>query len=391
PPDSVLVLEEPEIIRDRNLPEAQPHRCVARLQAVPIQAEADPQSLFEVARPPQVRAVIPANEYAVVAAARLAQRWGLPGAGVEAALALRDKARLRELADLHGIAQPAWGVAADPEAAVRLRGRGGCVVKPANRQASLGVTVIEPQDSDDLVRDAWHRAVRVPETGIRTSHVSPPAVLVEERLVGPEVSVESLVSRGAVVFENVTAKVVQPGRFPVESGHSVPAVLAPLTRQRLAAATRELIAALGFGDGILHAEWILVQERPHLIECAGRMPGDHIVDLINLAYGGDLTSDFLRVLEGVAPVRPQEPGQGAAIRFVSQQPGTVREVYGVPEVEAIDTVEEVQVVAQQGEQVVAPQSSWQRAGHVIVTGDTGAAAAAQAEDHANRIHIDTTP
>jgi hypothetical protein len=215
---------------------------------------------------------------------------------------------------------------------------------------------------------------------------------VEQRLHGPEVSVEVLVSRGRVVFENVTAKLVQGGRYPVEIGHCVPADLPEEVLAALGVAVRALVAATGYGDGVLHSEWILVGgDRPHLVECAARMPGDNIKDLIDLAYGGDLIADYVRVLEGGDPGRPESPKRAAAIRFVSHQPGTVVEVAGVETVASAAGVEEVHVTATPGARVEAACSSWQRAGHVMVTGASAGEAAALADDLAGRIHITTTP
>jgi biotin carboxylase len=389
PERSVLVLEEAEINSARELTADQSHPCVANVLSVPTQAEDDLRALLSVARPPAVRAVIPAKEYAVVAAAWLAEQWGLAGAGVDAARALRDKVRLRQVAAAHGISQPVWEIATGPADAVRIRGRGSCVIKPSNRQGSLGVTLIGENDSDDLVRSAWNAVVGATEAGIRTSHMPTPEILVEERLFGREVSVEALVCDGTIVFENVTDKVVQPGPFPVEVGHSVPAVLTPDVRARLSEVTYDLVEALKYGSGVLHAEWMLVDGEPHLIECAGRLPGDRIVDLIDLAYGGNLVADFVTVLEGKEPSRSQQPVRGAAVHFVQQRPGTVREVRGVSEVEAADEVVEVEMTAKAGDRIELARSSWQRAGHVVVAAEDGASAAAAAARQAGRITMET--
>jgi biotin carboxylase len=143
---------------------------------------------------------------------------------------------------------------------------------------------------------------------------------------------------------------------------------------------------------VLHSEWILVDgEQPHLVECAARMPGDNIKDLIDLAYGGDFIADYVRVLEGRDLVRRTGPKRAAAVRFVSQQPGTVVEVAGVEAVAATAGVQEVHVSAQPGAHVEAPRSSWQRAGHVMVTSASATEAAELAGHLAGRICIVTKP
>src|SRR6266566_4748570 len=390
PAGSVLVIEEPELIAARGLRDRLgDHPCVGMLVPGHIHAEDDAAGLIEAAeRPASLRAVIPANEYGVVAAARLAQAWRVPGAGVQAALAFRDKARLRSAAAGHGIAQPRWQLAAAPGAVAEFRDRAGgeCVLKPANRQASLGVSLIGP---DDSVHAAWQHAASVDESSMRTGHMPQPRMLVEQRVHGPEVSVEALVSAGRVVFQNVTAKLVQAGPCPVEIGQSVPAQLPPEVVFALSEAVRLLVRATGYGSGVLHAEWILADGGPYLVECAARMPGDNIKDLIDLAYGGDLIADYVRVLEGADPGRPPDPKRGVAIRFLGQESGVVAEVTGTDRVAAMAGVQEVIVTAGAGGRIQVPSSSWQRAGHVMVTGSGGAHAAALADDLARQIRIVT--
>ena len=134
----------------------------------------------------------------------------------------------------------------------------------------------------------------------------------------------------------------------------------------LSEAVLRLIRATGYGSGVLHAEWILADGGPYLVECAARMPGDNIKDLIDLAYGGDLIADDVRVLEGSDPGRPPDPKRGAAIRFLSQGSGVVTEVTGLDLVAAAADVQEAIVTAEVGGRLQIPTNSWQRAGHVMV-------------------------
>jgi biotin carboxylase len=201
------------------------------------------------------------------------------------------------------------------------------------------------------------------------------------------VSIEALASAGRVVFQNVTAKLVQEGRYPVEIGHTVPAQLPAEAVSALTDGMSRLIRATGYDHGVLHAEWILADGRPYLIECAARMPGDNIKDLIDLAYGGDLIADYVRVLEGTDPGRPPDPKRGAAIRFLSQPSGVVAEVRGVEAVAAAAGVHEVAITTEPGRRIELPTSSWQRVGHVIVTGADGVQARELADRLAGMIRI----
>lgn len=393
PPRSVLVLEEPDVAAAKNAEARLPgHRCVARLLYAATEDEHHVDELVaSVARPQRVVAVIPALEYGVVAAAALAQAWSLPGAGLRAARTLRDKGLLRQAAGVAGIAQPEWRVADDVPAVAAFRDKHGgwCVLKPADRQASVGVQVIGP-DTD--LASAWARTMAAGEPAFGSRRLSPSRLLVEQLLEGPEISVEALIDRGEIVCMNVTDKLVLPGRNPVELGHTVPAAIGEAAAKRLDGSMRELVAATGFRSGILHAEWFLVEgEFPHLVECAGRMAGDGIPTLIDLVYGGSMTASLLAVLTGQGETvnRDRQPRRGASIRFLVAEPGTVRAINGVAQAQSMTGVLKVDITTKVGAVVNRVTSSWERLGLVMAMGADGTQSAQRAEAAAAAIAIQT--
>jgi biotin carboxylase len=394
PPHSVLVLEEPRVAAYRNAEaKVRGHRCVARLAHAPTQDEHHVDELVaSVARPPHVVAVFPGVEYGVVAAAALAEAWRLPGAGLGAALTLRDKGRLRQAADVAGIAQPEWRLAGDVRdvAGFRAKHGGRCVLKPADCQASVGVQVIGP-DAD--LDSALAETVTAGDPTRRPRRAPPARLLVEQLLEGPEVSAEAFIDRGEIVRMNVTAKLVLPGPYPVELGHTVPAAISEAAARRLDASMTDLVAATGFRDGVLHAEWFLAEgEFPHLVECAGRLAGDHIMTLIDLVYGGSSIADLLAILagHGDSVTRERRPRRGASIRYLVAAPGTVRAITGVAQARSMTGVFLVDMATEVGASVMRVTSSWDRLGLVMATGPDGDQSARRAEAAAAAISIDTT-
>ena len=81
---------------------------------------------------------------------------------VAAARTLRDKIAMRAAADSCGLAQPRWMIAESVRDVDEFRGRhdGRCVLKPADRQASLGVQVL---DRDDDAVAAWQHCTHSDE------------------------------------------------------------------------------------------------------------------------------------------------------------------------------------------------------------------------------------
>ena len=392
PPRSLLVVEEADVVLARDVAErAAAHACFARLVTAPIHDEDDLSAvLTAVERPPAVCAVLPGVEYGVSAAAALADRWGLQGAG-PAARILRDKGLLREAAERAGIPQPRWRRVAGPDdvRAFRAESGGRCVLKPANRQGSLGVQLL---DSDDDVDQAWALTVGSDEPRLRARRALPTSFLAEERLDGPEVSVECVVFKGQILFTNVTGKEVRPGRHPVEAGHRVPALLPEEATERLAAAMASLVPAIGFGTGVLHAEWILRDGlRPYLVECAGRVPGDSIHELIDHAHGGSLVGDLITVLGGSDEVGPRPARRHAAIRFLDCPQGTVESVSGVETARELPGVVRVHVGDLVGRTVGAAASSQERVGYVMVAAATAEEARQRLEAAVSRIVVTVRP
>lgn len=391
PDGSVLVVEEPDVVRKRDLHRlALSHPMVSRVVEREYQKDDELQRLLKEEAPAAL-AVVPGVEYGVTAAAVAADVLGLPGAGPTGGRVFRDKRRLRDLAAGAGIRNPRYTLVTGPEEAEAFMAEvgGSCVLKPTGRQASLGVQILS---SPDQIRPGWSLTTDLEEGRVVPDRGIPSDVLMEEAVRGAEFSVEMLVTRGRPCFSNVTAKDVLPGRFPVETGHVLPAPIPDDLRERLVGATERLAAAAGFGAGVLHCEWIVDDDpsgEPVLVECAARMPGDEIPLLIRLAYDFPFMRAYLETLLGRTPDVPAAPAGAAAIRFVPAAPGTVTAVEGVPEAQALPGVHTVHLTPAPGTVIRPTHSSWDRAGEVIAQGPDPSAAVALAEQAAGLIRITT--
>lgn len=391
PAGSVTVVDETDLLDAGDLrAKAMAHPCVAEVVDGPAQRHDGLLPLPADALAGTV-AVIPSWEYTVVTAAACAETAGVPGAGLKAARTLRDKVRLREAGAAAGLPQPRFaevtGVA-DIRAFAAAHD-GDLVLKPADRQAGVGVRLLAPGDDPAA---AWERTRAADDAKLRSAGFTPGRFLVEERLHGPEISAELLVADGEVRWLNVTDKSVWPGPFPVEAGHTLPSPRPAALWDRVAEANRALVEAVGFRTGVLHSEWILADGTdPHLVECAGRLPGDAIVPLIDLAYGGSLVEDFVRVLRGEHPDRPVRAPRAAAVRFVSAAPGRVRAVRGADEAAAADAVFAAAATVSEGALVGELTSSWDRVGHVLTVAADAPSAEAAALAAASLITVETEP
>jgi biotin carboxylase len=393
PAASVVVVEEPDVYEGK--------RIAARWSGHPVVrdvlfAEYQQSDRFldvvarQQAREP-VRCVLPALEYSVEAAAKAAEMLGLPGAGVAAARVFRDKITQVTICQGVGIAVPRFAEVADAGDVAAFGGAEPFVIKPANRQASLGVVIVYPGDDPKL---AWKECTNADE-GPQLAHRELRwRYLAEEFVSGPEYSVEALVTDGEIVFSNVTRKRVKTGRYPVEAGHVVPAPAEPGVAG-LPALMQKLASAAGFGTGLLHGEWIIRDETPVFVECAARPAGDWIFDLIDLVTGVNLYDASVRALSGEDPLAGRRTSgrmPAAAVMFgFPDEPGTVASMSGVEAASTAPGVVRVPHAPAPGDEIRSLGSSWGRLGAVIATGQDWADAEAAAAGGLDQILVTMRP
>jgi len=391
PAGGLVIVEEPDAIRKRGATAAADASTACReLVAEEFLLPGGAERFYLGHRDLDPIAVIPGHEYAVPAAARLAERYGVPGPSLGAALSLRDKHLLRSVAAGAGIANPASRLVSSAEdvAAFHAEYGGKIIIKPTNRQASLGMrTVTDPE----RIPETWRECLDQDAESTLPDRPQELRMLVEQWVDGPEYSVELLYSNGTLVFGNVTEQLHFPGPYPVEQGHLVPAPISAELTERLIGETVRLLDAVGFGVGLVHCEWIVDDGRPYLVECAGRQPGDYILELIEGAYSFDLYQAYLDLMTGGLPTVPRTAVAGAVTWYRSDEPGEVVSVDGVASAAALPGVKTCAALVEPGKTVNPLRSSWDRTAVVTVH----AATAGEAYDVARRatdlIAITTRP
>lgn len=391
-PGSVILVEEPDVIRKRGVESAMAGAPMLReLLAWEYQLEASADAFFN-SRPDLAPALVaPLVEYATPFAARLAERYGLPGAGAEAARIMRDKALLRAVSRSAGIDNPVSQAVADVQDLRKFMDEhpGPVILKHADRQASVGARVLrDPAEAEA----AWWECTTADEGAITPDRPVPVRMLAEQFVHGEEYSVEMLVRDGRPVFSNVTGKQLFPGPRPVELGHLVPAPIGAPLDALLCRLTADVLRSVGFGTGVVHCEWIVSAGVPYLVECAGRFPGDGIIALIEEAYQVDLAGAYYALLRGdQPPALPQHAEQGAAVKFLAAEPGRVTAVDGLEAAKAVDDVLHASVSVRPGDTVAQLRSSWDRVGSVMARARTAAEAMERATRASELIRIETVP
>lgn len=251
------------------------------------------------------------DEGLVLPAARLAEALGLPGPATAAVAACRDKHATRAALAAAGVAQPESVLVGSVEQALAAAERIGypVVLKPRALAASLGVVRVDTP-AELAANFAFARDTTVP--GAPSYDVS---VLVERFADGPEISVDSVVHAGRVTPMVLARKELGYPPYFEEVGHLVDAADPLLADEELHAVLQRIHDALGFADGVTHAELRLTADGPMLIEVNARLGGDLIPYVGTLATGVAPGLAAAAVACGEAPEVRRDRALAAGVRF----------------------------------------------------------------------------
>jgi argininosuccinate lyase len=326
----------------------------------------------------QFDGVLTSCDYYLGTVARLATHLGLPGASPEAVERAYRKDLARERMRAAGVPGPAFAVVSGWTAmrdAARSLGF-PLVVKPVDLCAGMLVRLVEDESQ---LREAFDALVGFPVNARQQPRS--PLVLLEQVLVGPEISVETVTVDGQTTVVGITDKSLVGAPFFVESGHMFPASLDAAVARAAAELAVGALAAVGFDRGVAHTEMRLTDEGPRIVEINPRPAGNQITELVRRVTGVDLPMVHTQLALGEQPdLAVYDTGvRSAAISFVvPPRVGTVDRIDGTEAmVSAPDVVD--WAVKPAGHRAGDGSSNNDYLGHVMVVDTTGARARARAD------------
>jgi biotin carboxylase len=361
----IYVLEEEEICKKNKLFEYK-NPVLKRLiiakylesdEFIPIAEKLNDEIKFD--------GVIPARDYTVRATSQIAEVLGLPGIGAENGKILTNKCLLRLACEKYNIPHPIFKKVNSIDDIYEFYNGKPLIFKPATLQASIGISKIS-RKSD--IEEAWKRTTNAQELSTNTvSRKLNREHILEEYIGGQEYSMETFVKDGKVIFNNITKKITFDKTF-VEIGHIVPADLKNDIKDKLIREKGNLVEKLGIKYALLHSEWKVYNEQPYLIECAARVPGDYIFELIEQAYGFKFIDTFLGILSNYDFKINEKSSKVSSIRFLNAEPGVLKEIEGMESLLQPE-VADWSIDKKIGDKIGKINSSWDRAGYFIVTAD----------------------
>jgi biotin carboxylase len=327
------------------------------------------------------------HEMMVELCALLAEALGLPGNSPEAASACRDKHKMRKALEKAAVPSAQSILAGNLDEARAAAGRIGypLVLKPCSLAASIGVVKVE---TDDELEDAYSIAASASYPGAPAQN----AILVEEFLDGPEVSVESVVVNDAVHIIAITEKSLAFPPYFEELGHLVSAGEKHPETARIETVVQNAHRALGIHCGVTHTELRLTHKGPCTVEVGARLGGDLIPYLAWKATGIDLALAAADVACGLQPDLQKTRSLTAGIRFF-YPPNDGRFVTARHQANlGVDANLIINITAQTGALLrLPPRGFGARYGYVIITGNSRAECQQRLDAIADSIEIELAP
>lgn len=246
-------------------------------------------------------------EPTVILAARMRERFGVPGMSVDAVQGFRDKQKMKERVAAFGLRVPHSArcrTVREVEAAVERIGL-PVVIKPIAGAGSADTYRID--DAEQLAR-VLPRIQHVPE------------VSVEEFVDGDEFTHDTICVDGVPAYQNVAQYLPRPlVARSVESISPIICTVRDLGQPGLQAGLelgRSVLTALGMGTGFTHMEWYRKADGEVVFgEIGCRVGGARLVDQMNYTSDQDLFLGWGRAVTGQRPNLQLPRKYNAAIVF----------------------------------------------------------------------------
>jgi biotin carboxylase len=342
------------------------------------------EAALEVAKHERVVGVFSYDEVLIVTTAHIADRLGLPGSTIDGVENCRNKARNRAVLTAAGLPQPRFEMVRTLEEARAAAEATGypLVLKPQGMGASIGVIRV---DGPGELADAFAMSLKSSYGGNPTYEGG---VLVEEMLVGPEISIDGAVFDGEYIPLFLARKSVGLPPFFEEVGHVVdPADPLLADREFLDVLSRAHRAAK-FEYGMTHTEVMLTKRGPAIVEINGRLGGDLIPYLGQLATGIDPGAVAADVASGIRPNVTPDKNRVIGIRF-AYPPEDCRVVeISVPEPGSLPGLLESAAMVPPGRELRLPPNGYLgRFAYAIATADTPRECAARLDAAVAQAHL----
>lgn len=302
------------------------------------------------------------TDVALPAIAYVAETLGLPGIGHDTALRFTDKRCMREaLQEICPESNPEARYFQDESEAIEyVRAQSETVVvKPVNSQGSRGVSIL--QSGSETSKAQIQEALE---------HSRGAGILIETFINGQEIAVESVVIDGTPRVLAMSCKEHYPGNHVIDLRVWFPAGLDPVVEQRVVDLNARIISGLGLPFGLTHAEYLIRDGQPWIVEIAARGAGSGVSSrIVPHVSGFDTATAIIQFALGEMPDIDIEDyhNRHVLLEFFDFEPGKIGSVVIDPKVREETLLFKMNVTS--GDEITSTKDSRFRPGYFAVVAD----------------------
>lgn len=314
----------------------------------------DKEHIFDICQQVGINGIVSiASDAAVQTVCYVAERLGLIANAYNDALAATDKYLMRQRFSDCKVLSPKY-VNANENFSIESF-IFPLIVKPTDRSGSRGVKKI-------------HSAAELEEAVERAKLESfSHQAIIEEYILGYEVSVEAISWQGLHYILAITDKVTSGEPYFVELEHHQPSQLSDEFKMKIKAETIKALSALKVNYGASHSEFIITDDgKVYAIEVGARMGGDFIgSNLVKLSTGYDFLKGVIEVSLGRFTMPNCEENRCSGVYFLSNETKYLLSV-----IENASKYNEIVKLEITDTQLYSIQSSADRSGYLIYQSET---------------------
>jgi isopentenyl diphosphate isomerase/L-lactate dehydrogenase-like FMN-dependent dehydrogenase/biotin carboxylase len=309
-----------------------------------------------------IHGVVTAGTDASMTVAAVANSLDLPGIRFVDAEACSNKVKMRKRLQEFGVPIPkfaaVWNIQDARDALDFLEFP--LVIKPADNMGARGVIKIENRDELQL---AFKHAKKFCPTG---------ELILEEYMVGPEVSVDALSFGGKIRITGIGDRIIEREPYFVEIGHNMPSALPKKTLEEVSKIMEEGMRALGITLGAGKGDIKITPTGVKIGEIAARLSGGFMSSFTYpLSTGVNLNRAAILIAMGEEPDNLDPVVSRVSIeRSLIAKPGKLLGISGVEEAKRMEGVSEVFILSSPGDMIKEPTNNIEKTGHIIINGDS---------------------
>lgn len=223
----------------------------------------------------------------------------------DAALKATNKAMMRQALEKEKVAIPRFYICKNKEDYYKAVNDLGLpvIVKPSDNSGSRGIYLLDDKKN---IQQGYEHSMDNSSNGL---------ILVEEYMIGNEVSVEAFVIEKKCRIIQVTDKITSGPPFFVELGHTQPSIYCE--SKELKDIVKKSVNALNIDSGPVHVEVMFTDSGPKIVELGARLGGDHITtDLVPLSTGIDIVKMTIENAIGDNISRYEKANRCSCIRYI---------------------------------------------------------------------------